>query len=94
MNALSRRLLPPALHGLLGRPQTQKLAGRYIKATVGFEQLGAETGSSPKGLIRMFGPADNPQASNLFAVISLLQRHARLTLHVQVHPQLRTTTPR
>ena len=29
----------------------------YIKATVGFEQLGAETGSSPKSLIRMFVPA-------------------------------------
>jgi hypothetical protein len=54
----------------------------YIKATVGFEQLGAETGSSPKSLIRMFGPSGNPQARNLFTVISHLQRHARLTLHV------------
>lgn len=54
----------------------------YIKATVGFEQLGAETGSSPKSLIRMFGPAGNPQARNLFNVISHLQHHARLTLHV------------
>ena len=54
----------------------------YIKATVGFEQLGAETGSSPKSLIRMFGPTGNPQARNLFTVISHLQRHAGLTLHV------------
>ena len=54
----------------------------YIKATVGFEQLGAETGSSPKSLIRMFGPTGNPQARNLFGVISYLQRHAGLTLHV------------
>ncbi|MFO1219373.1 MAG: transcriptional regulator [Burkholderiaceae bacterium] len=54
----------------------------YIKATVGFEQLGAETGSSPKSLIRMFGPTGNPQARNLFNVISHLQRHAGLTLHV------------
>lgn len=54
----------------------------FIKATVGFEQLGAETGSSPKSLIRMFGPSGNPQARNLFAVVSHLQRHARLTLHV------------
>jgi hypothetical protein len=28
----------------------------YIKATVGFERLGADTGTSPKSLIRMFGP--------------------------------------
>jgi DNA-binding phage protein len=54
----------------------------YIKATVGFEQLGAETGSSPKSLIRMFGPTGNPQARNLFSVISHLQRHAGLTLRV------------
>ncbi|MCZ8107921.1 MAG: transcriptional regulator [Burkholderiales bacterium] len=54
----------------------------YIKATVGFEQLGAETGASAKSLIRMFGPRGNPQARNLFAVISHLQRQAGLTLHV------------
>ncbi|KNZ34122.1 MAG: transcriptional regulator [Methylibium sp. NZG] len=58
----------------------------YIKATVGFEQLGAQTGSSPKSLIRMFGPTGNPQARNLFAVISQLQRHAGLTLHVMAQP--------
>lgn len=54
----------------------------YIKATVGFEQLGAQTGSSPKSLIRMFGPSGNPQARNLFCVISHLQRDAGVTLHV------------
>ncbi len=59
----------------------------YIKATVGFAQLGAEIGSSPKSLIRMFGPTGNPQARNLFSVISHLQRHAGLTLHVTAQPQ-------
>lgn len=54
----------------------------YIKATVGFEHLGAETGSSPKSLVRMFGRSGNPQARNLFSVISHLQRHAGVTLHV------------
>ena len=54
----------------------------YIKATVGFEKLGEATGAPPKSLIRMFGPTGNPQARNLFAVISHLQRHAGLTLHV------------
>ena len=59
----------------------------YINATVGFQQLGAETGASPKSLIRMFGPSSNPQARNLFSVISHLQRHAGLTLHVTAQPQ-------
>jgi DNA-binding phage protein len=73
---------------LAGNVDTGKAILRdYIKATVGFEQLGAETGSSPKSLIRMFGPAGNPQARNLFNVISHLQRHAGLTLHVTAKPQ-------
>lgn len=59
----------------------------YIKATVGFEQLGAATGASAKSLIRMFGPRGNPQARNLFAVISHLQREASLTLHVTAQSQ-------
>ncbi|WP_077002636.1 DNA-binding protein [Variovorax sp. KK3] len=59
----------------------------YIKATMGFEQLGAETGASPKSLIRMFGPTGNPQARNLFAVLSCLQHHAGLTLRVTARAQ-------
>ena len=59
----------------------------YMNATVGFQQLGVETGASPKSLIRMFGPAGNPQARNLFSVISHLQRHAGLTLHVTAQPR-------
>jgi DNA-binding phage protein len=54
----------------------------YIKATVGFEKLGAATGAPPKSLIRMFGPRGNPQARNLFSVIGYLQKRAGLRLHV------------
>ena len=59
----------------------------YIKATVGFEKLSVATGSSPKSLIRMFGPTGNPQARNLFSVIRHLQRHARVSLHVTAQPR-------
>jgi hypothetical protein len=55
---------------------------RYIKATVGFERLGAATGAPPKSLIRMFGPRGNPQAKNLFSVIGYLQKRAGVRLHV------------
>jgi DNA-binding phage protein len=54
----------------------------YIKATVGFEQLGEATGAPAKSLIRMFGPRGNPQAKNLFSVIGYLQKRAGLNLHV------------
>ncbi len=54
----------------------------YIKATVGFEKLGAATGAPPKSLIRMFGPRGNPQAKNLFGVIGYLQKRAGVHLRV------------
>jgi hypothetical protein len=54
----------------------------YIKATVGFEKLGAATGTPPKSLIRMFGKRGNPQARNLFNVIVFLQRQAGIALQV------------
>jgi DNA-binding phage protein len=55
----------------------------YIQATIGFETLGVESGTSPKSLIRMFGSSGNPQAKNLFAVVGRLQRLAGLTLQVK-----------
>jgi hypothetical protein len=58
----------------------------YIKATVGFEKLGAATGTQPKSLIRMFGPRGNPQARNLFGVIGYLQKQAGVQLHVMQGP--------
>jgi DNA-binding phage protein len=54
----------------------------YIKATVGFEELGEATGAPPKSLIRMFGQRGNPQAKNLFNVIGYLQKRAGINLHV------------
>jgi DNA-binding phage protein len=58
----------------------------YIKATVGFEKLGAATGTPPKSLIRMLGPRGNPQARNLFGIIGYLQRQAGVELHVTPPP--------
>lgn len=82
-------LLQEGIENLLsGDVDTGKAILRdYIKATIGFEQLGLATGSSPKSLIRMFGPSGNPQARNLFGVIGQLQRQARLTLRVTAQPQ-------
>ena len=51
-----------------------------IKATVGFEKLGAATGTHPKSLIRMLGPRGKPQARNLFGIIGYLQKQAGVAL--------------
>jgi len=45
----------------------------YINATIGFEELGNLTDQSPKRLMRMLGPKENPQARNLFEIIGYLQ---------------------
>jgi DNA-binding phage protein len=69
---------------LAGDVDTGKAIVRdYIKATVGFEKLGAKTGVSPKSLIRMFGPKGNPQAKNLFAVLGQLQKQTRVRIHLR-----------
>jgi len=54
----------------------------FINATIGFEQLAEETGTPSKSLMRMFGPAGNPSARNLFTVISVLQRSSGTSLRV------------
>lgn len=69
---------------LSGDIETGKAVLRdYINATMGFERLAEMTGASPKSLMRMFGPSGNPQASNLFNVISELQRAEKLALEVR-----------
>ena len=58
----------------------------YIIATVGFEKLGAATGTPAKSLIRMLGPRGNPQARNLFGIIGYLQKQVGVELHVASGP--------
>ena len=82
--AFSEALLREGIDAMLtGDVDTGKTILRdYIKATVGFEKLGQATGTQPKSLIRMFGPRGNPQAKNLFSVISYLQKRAGVHLQV------------
>lgn len=58
----------------------------YIKATVGFERLASATGTPPKSLMRMFSPAGNPNARNLFGVLGELQRQSGVHLHARSVP--------
>ena len=55
----------------------------YINATIGFEQLAEETGTSSKSLMRMFSRSGNPNARNLFSVIRSLQHASRVSLRVR-----------
>ena len=55
----------------------------YVNATIGFRELGGLTAKSPKSLMRMLSPNGNPQARNLFEIISCLQEREGLRLKVQ-----------
>lgn len=54
----------------------------YINATIGFERLAEETGTSSKSLMRMLSPGGNPTASNLFNVLHTVQQAAGVHLAV------------
>ena len=71
-----RALLREAVSSMLaGDLDTGKsVLRKYINGTVGFVQLGADLGRSPKVLMRMFGPTGNPQARNLFEIVAHLQK--------------------
>ena len=51
--------------------------------TIGFQEPGGLTAKSPKSLMRMLSPNGNPQARNLFGIISCLQECEGL--HLNVH---------
>ena len=68
---------------LAGDIDTGKVVLRdYINAAIGFEMLGSLTNKSPKSLMRMFGPAGNPNARNIFEIIGRIQQHEGVQLEV------------
>jgi DNA-binding phage protein len=83
--AFRRALLQDAVEVMIsGEVDLAKTLLRdYINASLGFAELGRLTGKSPKSLMRMFGPAGNPQAVNLFDVIRVLQQHEGIRLAVR-----------
>jgi DNA-binding phage protein len=74
--AFCKGLLAEAIESLLSGevPLGKELLRDYINAAVGFPQLAAHTKIHVKTLHQMFGPNGNPTASNLFEIVSYLQR--------------------
>ena len=69
---------------LAGEVEAGKIVLRdYINATIGFKELGNLTKKPTKSLMRMFGPNGNPQARNLFHVISRIQQNQGVQLEVK-----------
>ena len=85
-HAFREGLLKEGVECLLsGDVETGKVVLRdYINATIGFEKLGSLTNKQPKSLMRMFGPAGNPHARNLFEILSHMQKYEGV--HLEVRP--------
>ena len=61
----------------------QLLLRDFTNCTAGFPMLARETGIPEKSLMRMLSAKGNPQASNLFMIIDVLQRLNGLKLRVR-----------
>ncbi|WP_018952902.1 DNA-binding protein [Thioalkalivibrio sulfidiphilus] len=84
--AYRRALLTEAVNELLAGElgSGKSLLRDYVNATLGFEALGKELGRSSKSLQRMLGPAGNPTAENLFAILRVLQEQEGQQLKVRL----------
>ncbi|MGA7891606.1 MAG: transcriptional regulator [Candidatus Sulfotelmatobacter sp.] len=82
--AFRKELLREAVESFLsGDVETGKTVLRdYIHATVGFSELAESTHHSPKSLMRMLGPSGNPQARNLFEIVSFLRQKEKVRFKV------------
>jgi len=69
-----RAFLMEAIQSMVeGDLQTGKVVLReYVNGTIGFVGLGEALGKSPKSLMRMLGSQGNPNARNLFEIITHL----------------------
>ncbi len=79
-----RALLSEAVACMVtGDLETGKIVLReYVNGTIGFVELGTALNRSPKSLMRMLSPAGNPQARNLFEMVSYLQKVEGTVLEV------------
>jgi DNA-binding phage protein len=69
---------------LNGEPHTARLILRdLVNATIGFENLAAETSKSSKSLHRMLSKRGNPSMDNLATIFDILRR--KLGVELEAH---------
>lgn len=56
-----------------------------VNATMGFDDLAAQTGIPKTSLMRMLGDNGNPRASNLAAILKVVGRNSGV--HIAVHAE-------
>ncbi|MDO8433325.1 MAG: hypothetical protein Q7S58_13040 [Candidatus Binatus sp.] len=69
---------------LNGEPDAARLILRdLVNATVGFEELAAETAKPAKSLHRMLSKNGNPSMDNLAAILSVIRKQLRVNLQAR-----------
>jgi DNA-binding phage protein len=64
--------------------QTAKALIRdYVLASIGFEALAKDVGKKPESIKRMLSAKGNPTINNMAALLSSLQQHEGIQLHVE-----------
>jgi DNA-binding phage protein len=83
--AFATALLDEAVSLFLnGEPATARLILRdVVNATIGFEQLAAETSKPSKSLHRMLSAKGNPTMDNLTAILNVLRQKLQVKIEVQ-----------
>lgn len=83
--AFARELLNEAATLFLnGEADTARLVLRdLVNATVGFEELAAETGRPAKSLHRMLSQQGNPTMDNLAAILNVVRRKLHVDLQTR-----------
>ena len=83
--AFAKAMLDEAATAFLnGEPHVARLILRdLVNASVGFEDLAAETNRPSKSLHRMLSETGNPNMENLSAIISAVSKH--LGVKLQAH---------
>src|SRR2546421_8721952 len=83
--AFARALLDEAATLFLnGEPHTARLILRdLVNATVGFEELAAETAKPAKSLHRMLSQNGNPTMDNLAAILSVVRKKLKVEIQAR-----------
>ena len=83
--AFRKALLTEAVNAYLGGDEaTGKAVLRdVINATIGFEELAIAVRKPSKSLHRMLGPRGNPNTSNFFAILRVLQQKVGVKLRAR-----------
>jgi DNA-binding phage protein len=83
-----KELLREGLEAMLcgDLPLAKTILCDYINAIVGFTGLAEATHIPSKSLMRMFSPAGNLRADNLFEVVNFLQRREGVRFHIRQTP--------